>query len=166
VQAALTGHLVLSTVHTNDAASAVTRLLDMGVEDYLMTSTINGLVGQRLVRVLCPQCREPHAALPGVVERLGLRRFVDGPSDAPVTLYRPVGCAACNNTGFLGRTMVVEVLPVTDAIRALVLQHAEAREIQRVAVDEGMLTMFQHGMQKALAGVTTVDEVLRVTRDV
>ena len=166
VQAALTGHLVLSTVHTNDAASAVTRLLDMGVEDYLMTSTINGLVGQRLVRVLCPQCREPHAALPGVVERLGLRRFVDGAPDAAVTLHRPVGCGACNHTGFLGRTMVVEVLPVTDAIRALVLQHAEAREIQRVAVEEGMLTMFQHGMQKALAGITTVDEVLRVTREV
>jgi general secretion pathway protein E len=165
VQAALTGHLVLSTVHTNDAASAVTRLLDMGVEDYLMTSTINGLVGQRLVRVLCPSCREPYAALPGVVERLGLDRFA-AEKGAPVTLWKPVGCAACNHTGYLGRTMVIEVLPVSDAIRGLILQHAEAREIQRVAIGEGMVTMFQHGMQKALAGITTPEEVLRVTRDV
>jgi general secretion pathway protein E len=152
-------------VHTNDAASAVTRLLDMGVEDYLMTSTINGLVGQRLVRVLCPDCREPHAALPGMVERLGLDRVAAAPG-GPLTLWKPVGCAACNHTGFLGRTMVIEVLPVTDAIRGLILQHAEAREIQRVAIAEGMVTMFQHGMQKALAGITTPEEVLRVTRDV
>jgi general secretion pathway protein E len=162
VQAALTGHLVLSTVHTNDAASAVTRLLDMGVEDYLMTSTINGLVGQRLVRVLCPHCREPYPALPALIERLQLHRFASG----PITLHKPVGCAACNQTGYLGRTMVIEVLPITDAIRNLILKHAEAREIQRAAIEEGMVTMFEHGMQKALAGITTTDEVLRVTRDI
>ena len=102
---------------------------------------------------------------PGVVERLGLDRFA-AEKGAPVTLWKPVGCAACNHTGYLGRTMVIEVLPVTDAIRGLILQHAEAREIQRVAIAEGMVTMFQHGMQKALAGITTPEEVLRVTRDV
>lgn len=162
VQAALTGHLILSTLHTNDAASAVTRLLDMGVEDYLLTSTVNALAAQRLVRKLCVHCRAPTEALPGLVERMQLDRLAEG---RPIILYRAVGCEQCNGTGFRGRSSILEVLVMSDAIRQLVLQHAEARIIQKTAVEEGMQTMFTQGMRKALAGTTTVEEVLRVTRE-
>jgi general secretion pathway protein E len=162
VQAALTGHLVLSTLHTNNAASSITRLLDMGLEDYLLTSTLNGVTAQRLVRTLCPDCRESYPALPELIAQLGLaeRQRADG----PITLYRAVGCEACNNTGYRGRSSILEVLPVTDSIRQLVLRRAEALEIHRVAVSEGMQTMYESGMDKALVGQTSVEEVLRVTR--
>lgn len=159
VQAALTGHLVLSTVHTNDAASAMTRLLDMGVEDYLLTSTINGVLAQRLVRCLCRDCRDPYLASADLARRMGV-----GDGD-PVTLYRPRGCPACGGTGFKGRTMILELMVPDDAIRALVLRRAEARDIAAQAIRGGMRTMFDHGMRKVRAGVTTVEEVLRVTRD-
>ena len=163
IQAALTGHLVLSTLHTNDAASSVTRLLDMRIEDYLVTSTLNGVLAQRLVRRLCEQCRRPRRALPELAERTGLARLAGG---REVTLHDPVGCPACNGTGYRGRIAILELLTVSDAIRRLVLRHAEAREIQRVAVEEGMRTMYQDGLLKVLDGVTTLEEVLRVTRDV
>jgi general secretion pathway protein E len=162
VQAALTGHLVLSTVHTNDAASAMTRLLDMGIEHYLLTSTINAVLAQRLVRRLCPQCREAYRPEPEIVSRLELAALTDG---EPM-LYRPAGCSACNGSGYAGRTMVLELMVMDDAIRSLVLRRAEAREIQASAVQSGMQTMYAHGMRKALAGITTFEEVLRVTRDV
>jgi general secretion pathway protein E len=160
VQAALTGHLVLSTVHTNDAASAMTRLLDMGIEDYLLTSTINGVLAQRLVRKLCPSCRQPYSPSPDLCGRLGMTECVETP------LYRPAGCAACNGTGYRGRTMISELMPMTEAIRPLVLRHAEARELQAEAICGGMQTMYTHGMKKALAGITTIEEVIRVTRDI
>jgi hypothetical protein len=108
VQAALTGHLILSTLHTNDAASGITRLLDMGVEDYLLTSTVNGIVAQRLVRKLCLVCRQAYEALPAFTQR-----FAAG-IDRPVTLYRAVGCAECGGSGFHGRTTILEILPITD----------------------------------------------------
>jgi general secretion pathway protein E len=162
IQAALTGHLILSTLHTNDAASAVTRLLDMGLEDYLLTSTINALVAQRLVRTLCQHCRERVEALPGLVERMQLESFT---AERPIYVYRAVGCPHCNGTGFRGRSSILEVLTMSDAIRQLVLQHAEARLIQKTAVEQGMQTMFVNGMKKALAGLTTVEEILRVTRE-
>lgn len=158
VQAALTGHLILATLHTNDAASGITRLLDMGIEDYLLTSTVNGLLGQRLVRRLCERCRERYAPSAELIERLQL-------SDGEVGLYRGVGCAQCGGTGFHGRTMIVELLPVTDSIRQLILDRAEAREIQKAACSDGMRTMYQHGLVKALAGLTTIEEVMRVTQD-
>jgi general secretion pathway protein E len=160
VQAALTGHLILSTLHTNDAASAVTRLLDMGVEDYLLTSTLNGLVSQRLVRRLCPHCREPSRLLPGAAERLGL---LSGSGE--MNVWRARGCPECRGTGYCGRTSIIEVLPVTDAIRKLILTHAEASQIRRAAIAQGMQTMSAHGLIKALAGETSVEEVLRVTRE-
>jgi general secretion pathway protein E len=160
VQAALTGHLVLSTVHTNDAASAMTRLLDMGIEDYLLTSTVNGVLAQRLVRKLCRACRQPYHPSPELCERLGL---ID---DVAATLYRPAGCKACSATGYAGRTMISELMPMTDGIRPLVLRHAEARELQAQAIGAGMQTMYAHGIKKALAGITTIEEVIRVTRDV
>jgi len=162
VQAALTGHLILSTLHTNDAASAITRLLDMGVEDYLLTSTINGLVAQRLVRTLCTHCREPYDVMPDLIEKLQLE---EARHSGKLTLWKPVGCDHCHGAGYFGRTTILEVLPMSDAIRKLVLRHAEAREIQQLAVEQGMRTMYNHGMEKALAGITTIDEVLRVTRD-
>jgi general secretion pathway protein E len=162
VQSALTGHVVLSTLHTNDAASGVTRLLDMGVEDYLLTSTINGILAQRLVRRLCPHCREPYQPMPEMAAR-----FLHLPttSDGPLTLYRPGGCAACNGTGYRGRLVIAEVLLMTDQIRQAVLRHATASEIQRIAVDQDMMTMYQDGLRKAAAGLTTVEEVLRVAED-
>ncbi len=161
VQSALTGHVVLSTLHTNDAASGVTRMLDMGVEDYLLTSTVNGILGQRLVRRLCPHCRAPYRALPELAARFA--RFEVASGD--VTLYRPVGCSQCNETGYRGRLVISEVLLMTDPIRKLVLSHATATEIQRVAMEEGMVTMYQDGLRKALDGRTTVEEVLRVAED-
>lgn len=163
IQAALTGHLVLSTLHTNDAASSVTRLLDMQVEDYLATATITGIVAQRLVRLLCNECRKPGRPMPEVFERSGLARSANG---REARLYQPVGCTACGGTGYRGQTAVLELLTMSDAIRRLILAHADAREIQRVAVEEGMRTMYEDGLLKVLDGMTSLDEILRVTRDV
>jgi len=162
VQSALTGHLVLSTLHTNDAAGGVTRLLDMGVEDYLLTSTVNGIVGQRLVRVLCPFCRESYEALPEMVEEMQLRRYTDA---NPITLYRPVGCEQCADIGYRGRMAILEFLIMTDPLRALVLKHADAGDIEEQARTGGMLTMYEDGVRKALQGRTTLEEVLRVTQE-
>ncbi|MGH6879707.1 MAG: GspE/PulE family protein [Hypericibacter sp.] len=163
VQAALTGHLVLSTLHTNNAASSITRLLDMGVQDFLLASTLNGAIAQRLVRKLCCHCREPYVPLPELCLQLGLRRYA-GSQD--ITLYRPKGCVECHGTGFFGRTSVFEILVITDAVRRLILQRAEAHDLQRAAVHEGMHSMYDDGMAKAVAGITTIEEVLQVTRDV
>ena len=163
VQASLTGHLILASLHTNDAPSAVTRLLDMGVEDYLLTSTLSAIAGQRLVRTLCPRCKQAYAPDPDLIARLGLTPEGTG---EPVQLWRPVGCPACDGAGFKGRTTIFELLIVTDAIRHLVMAHAEARAIQAAAVGEGMVTMYQNGLAKARAGLTTIDEVLRATREV
>ncbi len=163
IQAALTGHLVLSTLHTNDAAGTITRLLDMGVEDYLLTSTLNGITAQRLVRRLCPRCRTKAPAMAELVAQLGLERYAAGGQE--IQLYHPKGCEHCNDTGYFGRKSLTEVLVLTDEIRRLILKRAEAQELHRAAVTEGMRTMYDDGMSKALDGVTTVEEVLRVTRD-
>jgi len=162
VQSALTGHLVLSTLHTNDAAGGVTRLMDMGLEDYLITSTVNGILGQRLVRKLCPHCREEYPALPELVDEMRLRRYVPV---GPVKLCRPTGCEACGGNGYRGRLAIQEFLVMSDALRRLVMSHAQARQIEEVALQEGMTTMYEDGLQKALAGLTTIEEVLRVTSD-
>jgi general secretion pathway protein E len=162
VQSALTGHLVLSTVHTNDAASTVNRLLDMGVEDYLLTSTVIGILAQRLVRTLCPSCKESYTALPEVVNELGLRKFT---RDGSVTLYHAKGCKECAKTGFLGRVSIMEMLPMSDPLRTHVMRHATSAELRQEAIREGMVTMYEDGMRKALNGVTTFEEVLRVTRE-
>ncbi len=163
VQAALTGHLVLSTVHTNDAGSAMTRLLDMGIENYLLNSTVNAVLAQRLVRRLCDKCHEPYEPSTELVRSLDLGSIGH---DGPLTLYRPKGCPACGGSGYVGRTMILELLVMNDAIRSLVLARAEAREIQLEAIRAGMQTMYVHGMRKALAGITTTEEVFRATRDI
>jgi len=157
VQAALTGHLILSTLHTNDSSSAVSRLLDMGVQDYLLSSTLNGVAAQRLVRMLCPECREPYEAAPDILERF---RVVA--KDAPLTLFRAKGCARCWHTGYRGRTAIVEVLPVDDRIRHAIMAHADASEIAKLSLAGGVETMAMHGLRKAMAGITSLDEVLRV----
>ena len=162
VQSALTGHMVLSTLHTNDAASAINRLLDMGVDDYLLTSTVNGILAQRLVRTLCGQCRESYDALEEVVVDMQLRRYTAAPT---VTLYKPVGCQACGGTGYTGRVSIVELLTMTDTIRGMVMRHATSGEVRQRAIADGMQTMYENGLSKAVAGITTVEEVLRVTRE-
>jgi general secretion pathway protein E len=162
VQSALTGHLVLSTVHTNDAPSTMNRLLDMGVEDYLLTSTIVGILAQRLVRTLCPHCKETYIALPELVEEINLRRFTDAKD---ITLWHAKGCSQCANTGYIGRISILEMLPITDTLRSMVMKHATATDLRAEAIREGMLTMYEDGLRKALKGVTTFEEVLRVTRE-
>jgi general secretion pathway protein E len=161
IQSALTGHLVLSTLHTNSAAGGITRLLDMGVEDYLLTSTINGILAQRLVRRLEPSHREAYPAMPEVIEEFGLRRFT---AADPVTLYRPVP-SALTSTGYLGRTTIMEFLTMSDPIRRLVMKHADTGVIEAEAKAQGMRTMYEDGLVKSLAGVTTIEEVLRVTQE-
>ena len=161
VQSALTGHLILSTLHTNDAASAITRLLDMGVEDYLLTSTMNGVVAQRLVRKLCPDCRERRAPMPELGRKLGLcEDMAQGP------FYHAKGCEACNHTGYRGRTSIIEVLPMSDPIRHAILASADAGALDRLAGELGMQSMRTNGLKKALAGITSLEEVMRVTRSV
>jgi general secretion pathway protein E len=162
VQSALTGHLVLSTLHTNDAAGGVTRLLDMGLEEYLLTSTVNGILAQRLVRKLCSECKIPFQATPELVKEMRLRRFVP---DGDITLYKPVGCAACGGMGYRGRLAIIEFLLMTDPIRKLIMAHEEAGAIQKLAIAEGMLTMFENGLTKAIQGITTIEEVMRVTSE-
>ncbi len=162
MQSALTGHMVLSTVHTNDAPSTVSRLLDMGAEDYLLTSTVNGILAQRLVRTLCSHCRQPYNALPEVIEQMGLRRYAPR---GEVVLYRPVGCPQCAGTGYWGRVCIIEMLVMTDHLRSLIMRHTTAGELRAAAIAEGMETMFENGLRKSLAGVTTIEEVLRVTRE-
>ena len=159
VHAALTGHLVLSTLHTNDAAGAVTRLLDMRVADFLIASTLLGVVGQRLVRRLCPACRAPYE--PSELQRQALS--LEGARD--LTLYRAVGCDACAGTGYVGRVGVFELLVVDDRIRELVLGHADAPTIRTAAVQSGMTTIYGDAMDKACAGLTTFEEVQRVARE-
>jgi general secretion pathway protein E len=162
VQSALTGHLVLSTLHTNDAAGGITRLLDMGLDDYLLTSTVNGILAQRLVRRLCSHCRKPYEVLPEAVDEMNLRKFVPA---GPVTLYAPVGCAECSGIGYIGRMAILEFLVMSDPLRRLVLAHSEASQIQGKAMEEGMETMYEDGLRKALQGLTTIEEVLRVSTE-
>ncbi len=161
IQSALTGHLVLSTLHTNNAAGGITRLLDMGVEDYLMTSTVNGILAQRLVRRLEQTHAERYDALPEVVEQFGLRRFQP---EGKVQLYKPMP-SPITTTGYHGRTTIMEFLVMTDPLRRLVMQHADMGKIEDLAREEGMRTMYEDGLVKSLTGVTTIEEVLRVTQE-
>ncbi|MBM4206740.1 MAG: type II secretion system protein GspE [Gammaproteobacteria bacterium] len=162
VQSALTGHLVLSTLHTNDAAGGVTRLLDMGLEEYLLTSTVNGILAQRLVRKLCPECKKPVPASPELINKLRLRRFAP---EGDIMLHKPVGCSACGDMGYKGRMAIIEFLQMTDPLRKLIMAHEEAGAIQKLAIEEGMTTMFENGLAKAMQGVTTIEEVLRATSE-
>jgi general secretion pathway protein E len=161
IQASLTGHLVLSTLHTNDAASAVTRLTDMGIEPYLISSTVVGVMAQRLVRVICPDCKEPYEPQPGTVSWSELQQVAQG----FVKLYQGRGCEKCLQTGYLGRTGIFELLLVDDRLRQMIVGRQEAHLIKQAAVDKGMATLRQDGLRLALAGRTTLPEVYRVTQD-
>lgn len=162
VQSALTGHLVLSTLHTNDAAGALARLLDMGLDDYLLTSTVNGILAQRLVRKLCMHCRKPYQPLAEVVREKGLSRFL---KNGELTLYQATGCKECGGIGYSGRLAIIEFLVMNDAIRKMVMEHKESGLIQEEAVRGGMMSIYQDGLAKAVKGLTTLDEVLRVATE-
>ncbi len=159
IQSALTGHLVLSTIHTNDAAGGITRMLDMGVDDYLLTSTVNAILAQRLVRTLSEGARDQVELPPEVAAELGFAEFIQQDS---YTVCRPVPTED-NPSGYFGRTSILELLLMSDPIRRMVMQKATSGEIHAQAVSEGMRTMYQDGLLKCLQGVTTIEEVLRVT---
>jgi general secretion pathway protein E len=159
IQAALTGHLVFSTLHTNDAAGAVTRLQDMGCEPYLVASVLNGVLAQRLVRRICPACRAPDHPDPADLLAIGV-------TDATgVELFHGKGCDDCRGTGYRGRLGIYELFRVTEDARGLILRKAPTGEIRRHAVERGMATLRADGWAKASAGVTTVAEILRVTQE-
>ena len=162
VQSALTGHLVLSTLHTNDAAGGVTRLLDMGLEEYLLASTVNGILAQRLVRKLCNECKTSYQPPESMIEELRLRRFIP---EGQITLFKPAGCTSCGNTGYRGRMAITEFLQMSDSLRKLIMAHEEAGLIQKLAIEEGMTTMFENGLTKVADGMTTLEEVMRVTSE-
>ncbi|MGI9498555.1 MAG: type II secretion system ATPase GspE [Geminicoccaceae bacterium] len=159
IQAALTGHLVLSTLHTNNAAATLMRLIDMGVESFLIASTLNAVVAQRLVRRLCDSCRETYTPLPDMLRQLGLR------DDDRPTFWRARGCEACGRTGYRGRVGMSEVLVMADAVREAVLGRTDVHALERAAREAGMKPMIRDGIDKARDGVTTIEEVLRVTRE-
>jgi general secretion pathway protein E len=160
IQASLTGHLVFSTLHTNDAASAITRLVDMGVEPFLVGSSLVAVLAQRLVRVLCRDCRVAYEASREELTEVGLR-----PPDRPVRVYRADGCAGCNYTGYRGRVGIFELMFVDDDIRALVSQNVDSKTIKSTAMRKGMHSLRSDGARKVLAGVTSVAEILRATED-
>jgi general secretion pathway protein E len=162
VQSALTGHLVLSTLHTNTAAGAVIRLEDMGVERYLITSTVNGVLAQRLVRRLCPHCKEETVLPEATLRETGLDRFMPSGSRS---VFEARGCANCKEMGYLGRTSIHELFVMNDAAHKAILAGADATTLHSVARTGGMLTLYEDGLRKVAAGVTSLDELLRVTQD-
>jgi general secretion pathway protein E len=161
VQAALTGHLVLSTLHTNSAAATLTRLRDMGLEDYLMTATLKAVLAQRLVRRLCPVCKTPDPAPSALIERLGLERLA--PAEA-ITLFHPRGCPECRGTGFRGRRAIAELLVPNRTIDSLIFDGADDAAIERAAVEQGMRPIFDSGLFAVIEGDTTIEEVVRCIR--
>jgi general secretion pathway protein E len=161
VQAALTGHLVLSTLHTNSAVATVTRLRDMGVEDYLLTATLKAVLAQRLVRRLCPACKTPDPDPAAAIARFGLDRLA---GSRPITLYRAAGCPACRGTGYRGRRAIGELLVPSPAIERLIYDRAEDAAVERAAVAGGMRPIFENGLAAVCEGDTTVEEVVRCVR--
>ncbi|GBE31862.1 type II secretion system protein E [bacterium BMS3Bbin05] len=155
IHAALTGHLLFSTLHTNDAPGAIARLMDMGVENYLVSSTLVGVMAQRLVRKICPKCKKPYDVEKDVGDGMGL---------TGMTVYRGAGCGYCSNTGYRGRVGIFEILPVNDAMRDMIMKDMTVLELKEKAVSLGMRTLRQDGVEKIRKGLTTVDEVLRVTQ--
>ncbi|MDD5014442.1 MAG: type II secretion system ATPase GspE [Atribacterota bacterium] len=160
VQAALTGHLVLSTLHTNDAPSAITRLIDMNVETFLISSSVIGVIAQRLVRVICEHCKEEYEPGKDVISGLNIKTNPDG--NDKVKLYRGVGCPICKNTGYYGRTSIYELFVLDEEIKTLIISKASSNIIKDAAIKKGMKTLKDCGIAKVLQGITTIEEVLRV----
>jgi general secretion pathway protein E len=161
VQSALTGHLVLSTLHTNTAAGAIVRLQDMGVEPYLITSSVNGVLSQRLVRRLCEYCKQPYSPEPALVVSAGFERMALHPAH----LYRAVGCEHCRQSGYSGRCGIHELLVLDDGLRRCILEGRDAAALHTQATEAGMFTLYEDGLRKVAAGVTSLEELLRVTED-
>ena len=155
IEAALTGHLVLSTLHTRDAPSALGRLTDMGIEPFLVSSAIDCVVAQRLVRMLCPHCKRPANLPESVLIEYGI---------AGIQPYEPVGCSRCSGSGYRGRVGIYEVMSITEEIRTMILQHASVDEIAAKAASQGMRRLHDDGMEKVSAGLTSIEEVERMTR--
>jgi type IV pilus assembly protein PilB len=164
MEAALTGHLVLSTLHTNDAPSTPTRLIDMGVEPFLIASSIICILAQRLVRQICPKCKEAYPATRESLLRYGfpIPEELGADTQGELTLFRGRGCEACNNTGHKGRTGIHELMVFTDDVKDAVLEHSPAHSLRALAMGNGMKSLQMDAVQKILMGVTSVDEVLRV----
>ena len=165
IQASLTGHLVLSTVHTNDAAGAITRLVDMGVQPFLVASSLVGVLAQRLVRELCPACKEAYVPTREEREQVGLTDAIWKQAGNPTHVYRAKGCAACQQTGYQGRTGIYELMMVNDDVRPLILKAVDSGTIKKAAVERGMVTLLEHGAYKVARGITTAAEVLSVTAE-
>jgi general secretion pathway protein E len=165
VHAALTGHLVFSTLHTNDSAGAITRLLEMGIEDFLLASAILGILAQRLVRLICPECRTAVSPSLAKEEWLQVRNGAGPPAKEPEHLFVGQGCPACAHTGYQGRTGIYELLPVDESIRELILKRADASTLRQKAISQGMQILAGDGWHKVAQGLTTVQEVLRVTQE-
>ena len=161
IQSALTGHKVFSTLHTNDAPSSITRLLDMHIEDYLLTSTIDGVLAQRLVRRLCPHCREPYQPEENILKESGIKAIT---KSSDITLFRATGCDKCKQSGYWGRTMVLELLLMTDPVKQSILNGDDSDAIRTAAKSTGFITMQEDGLHKVLEGITTLEEVSRVTK--
>lgn len=167
IQVALTGHLIFSTLHTNDSAGGITRLIDMGIEPFLITSSVIAFIAQRLVRMNCPECRKPiqqQKAVQEIAQRLEAMGRKLPPSDLEVPVYQGQGCDRCKATGYTGRTAVYEILPLTEAIKALILKRASAHEIKKEALRAGMRPLIEDGWAKVKEGQTTLEEILRVTQ--
>ncbi len=188
IHASLTGHLVLSTIHTNDAAGAVTRLVEMDIEPFLVRSSVIGILAQRLVRVLCDKCKVPYTPTPYELQQLGLDaerlawkarrqisprylvqgfeyRYIGQDMSHPLTLFKPGGCDACNKKGFIGRRGIYELLVIDDTVGPLILKNADALTVKRAAIGQGMDTLRDDGARKVLLGLTTVEEVLAATQE-
>lgn len=159
VQASITGHLVVSTLHTNSAAATITRLMDMGIEPYLIADSVVGVIAQRLVRRLCPECKRPKKPNTEEIELLGLE------PDADVTVYEPCGCVKCDGTGFKGRIGVYEIMEVTQSIKNIISKHGEAEAIKNKALEEGMSTLRMSATEYVLEGITSVNEMMKVSFD-
>jgi len=162
IQASLTGHLVLSTLHTNDSASAVTRLIDMGIEPYLISSSVSAVMAQRLLRVICPQCKKPYVPDSQTMTLFSKRQNTEGTNKE---LYKGLGCENCFDTGYRGRTGIFELLVIEDDIKELILKRTASHIIKAAAVKKGMSTLREDGLLKAQAGETTLEEVCRITQD-
>jgi general secretion pathway protein E len=158
IHASLTGHLVFSTLHTNDAASAATRLIDMGIEPFLVASSVVAVLAQRLLRKICPDCKRPYKPSVEELSRLDL------PPTSSIMLYRGAGCAACSQTGYRGRTGIFELLVLDDEVRRLIGAKADSSAIKQAAMAKGMVTLKQEGAEKVIQGLTTLEEVMRITQ--
>ena len=159
IQAALTGHLVFSTLHTNDASGAITRLIDMGIEPFLITSSLGAVLAQRLVRVVCKDCKEEYIPSSEVLKEIGL----EGGPDSRVKFYRGKGCLKCKDTGYKGRVGIYELMAMDEKLHNLIVAKASSEEIKRHCRSSGGLSLRQDGLEKAKAGITTIEEVLRLT---